>query len=382
VDYDRINQLLNKGIAQLNGLMTGGAIVDKTEGIEENKKIKTFDVVKTYFEECLEQILVDKLRLGENTLGKGEHVCVSNLLQLVNLDNLDEFKKVRFSNPSLEERQLQNSPSDIESFLKSFGIEDINAEGIKKQDFFSTVITTTKENHTANVTINLRRIRELIAKGMDINKTDEAIIYVFDSNRAVNSKFYKGNFSKITKICRFLNRKLQEDGTHWYRVVASAIAMAKNPRIFMEITKNATRRRSLWGALERIWPGVLPDEFETEQILALQDIADKFGVGFMNGELVSRQLALKNIRYMMVKCMYNGNLCGESEKKINTLAENVEKELYGNFRKDLEEKYKNRLAEEIMGMNQTLPEIEQSDLNGEKFLRISRVAKNYPRGWA
>ncbi|MDR2777854.1 MAG: hypothetical protein LBB24_03735 [Rickettsiales bacterium] len=323
VNYNALNKVLNAGIEHLDDLVTGGAIVDATEGVTEDKKIKTFNEIKPFIAKYVKQIFNVEKKNAEDWFTNGDLLLNANIIQIANLDSPEEFRRVRFADPLAI---LTTKYRNLESFLGFFGINSHNIGNIEG-DFFTAAISQTEANHVVNVTVDLKRIRELLEAGKTLNTIKDIVLFYFDSDRYGNEK----NFGEILKLGRFVNRKEQKRGTCWYHALTATITMAKNRYLFQRIKKN---RIKLYKKNEKVnmAMGELPNEFEVRQTLEIQPIAIRGDIGNISGESLAENIVNENYEGTIARYLSNGILMSTFSAMADKMFLEKEKELGENLR--------------------------------------------------
>ncbi|MDR2777349.1 MAG: hypothetical protein LBB24_01095, partial [Rickettsiales bacterium] len=226
VDYRKLNELLNEG--RLSSIVPG-AIEDVTENLEENERIRTLVEAQEHLEACARQYLQDKMHSGERGLDEGGTRELENLMLLADLRD-PKIRVVRFSDQPPNEEKMKQRYDNVGALLESLGINPDTIENTT-EDFIVTVISTTNGKHAVSAIIDLKRLRELKRESEDIATTDEQVIFIFDSSRAVGDPEYKeynlGNIQE--KNCMVVNGSIQNLGSCWYHSASSTIAVAENP---------------------------------------------------------------------------------------------------------------------------------------------------------
>ncbi|MDR2777749.1 MAG: hypothetical protein LBB24_03195 [Rickettsiales bacterium] len=350
IDFAKINELLNGGIASLDDLVTERAIVDITEGIEDLERVGNFGDMVKFLRRSVEQTFETKMRYGD-ILNMGQYTIVTNIMLLASVSSLDELRALRFfdDTPTSEETRgyvVRSAYRDVRSFLGAFNIMDINSSAVKDLDFFSTVLITTGLNHSVSVTVNLRKIRKLLRSGKSLEDISEPVLFCSDSGRITDFYNSKNNLGDITANCMFVSQLEQKYNTCWLHAVASAAIMAENPRFFEKMDSGAIKLHTTENLLESLGDffrkqfgaaNGLPDELLVEKELKIQSILDQYGIGQYNDEPTSKLVILEGLVRQVVKYRDNEKLLEEFEKRFSVPAGG-----------ETIEQYRDRLKSEIV----------------------------------
>ncbi|MDR1495070.1 MAG: hypothetical protein LBI29_03495 [Rickettsiales bacterium] len=275
INYNGINEALSKGkIETLDDLVKNGLIVDLTEG--SPKVFESFEEARSNLRKTLEQNF--RLREGEGKHGlDGGYYDEQNLMVLTNLgigpEGAKELQRARFYTGKI-------SHDSLTSFLESIGIDSENLQQTTEK-YFAMATTTSTENHSVSLVVNLEKIREI---GWDnLNGTDETLIYYYDSGRIVGSLEEGGDVGAITKYCRALNWSQQELGSCWINAVAAELVALKNPdEIGKVFSGEIISYGHLCGTIGA--EGEIPNNIMLKQMEIIQEIAEKFGASLFSSE--------------------------------------------------------------------------------------------------
>jgi hypothetical protein len=330
VNLTEINRLLNRGINSLDDLITEGAIVDVTDGVEEAERVRNFEEMIGYLRKSTEQMFRCMVHHGEDLLDSGQQVDTINLIQLASVNSLDELNLLRFFDRNQYQDEVKedvkSAYNNIESFLRSFGIEDINAPGIKDQDFFSTTVGTTRLDHAVSLTVNLNMVRELIRNGKNLEDIDNPVLLCFDSSRAIERFGSEDNLGNITSNCMFANRRNQAYQTCWLHALATTAIMTESLQLFEKMNGGTIRLyapenklKAIIDYLELVGHNELPSELLVEKELKIQSIVDQYGVGQLEDQPMSKLVATKNIVKQIMRYQDNDKLLEEFERRVGAV---------------------------------------------------------------
>ncbi|GHU29041.1 hypothetical protein FACS1894152_7250 [Bacilli bacterium] len=178
---------------------------------------------------------------------------------MANTESAEQLKKTRFQTTRYGYDQNKN----MTSLLRSIGIYDVN----KIEDNY-IVTQLGVPGHVIASIIDIGTIRSLKAHGIDIDTSDETMLYAYDSNRCIShydeirnyGEFAKklqnspktnwmlhyrarkilrnqneSNFGGVLKNTKFINRDQQQYGTCWFQSAVSALTMSEEPDLIQQI---------------------------------------------------------------------------------------------------------------------------------------------------
>ncbi|MDR2777867.1 MAG: hypothetical protein LBB24_03800 [Rickettsiales bacterium] len=318
VNYNEVNELLNRGIGSLNDLVAGGAIEDVTEGA--SRKLSTFDEIKPYLRKSSQQILQNKVKIGLDGM-TGGFIEERQLIELVNADNVKEIERMRFQNRS------NLSYDNVTSFLESVGITSKNINKIPG-DFVSVDVTTPNEKHALCLTVDIGKIRKIGWENAD--RSNDVFIYGYDSSRIVGDRETREKgytLDGIAKNCRMLNWDQQKYGSCWYNSAASVLTAAKDPDLIGEIRSGGIELQELnRNSMRELGNEEAPNNFMLKQMGMLQEIAEKSGISSIGDKPLAEQLVRGDLVDRVLRLSEKEQLLEQFEKKAREVFENIEKE--------------------------------------------------------
>ncbi|MDR3079160.1 MAG: hypothetical protein LBU15_03945 [Rickettsiales bacterium] len=381
INFNRLNELANSEIANLDRLVAGGAILDVTGGLENSKKISTFGAAKKYLGRAVVQHMKDLKQLKVGVLDAGGENEIINLIQLANIDTLEQLNRTRFIDPGWNKARLESIYSNLETFLGALGINASNLKNIRT-DFIALSVSTTSLNHEVGTIINIKKIKELvIQQNRKLSSIDENVIVCFDSSRVVGCPKVELNIGGITKNCRFVNQNLQEHGVCWLYATVATLVASRDPDLVGRLLAGRIESYGLGDGVER--PGLL-NEYERKVLQFFQDIAAGAGMAMTSWQnLFSREVVVYGVRCELKVFLEDKKLIEALEKRARDALKRAEKEygveFGGKFKANFLGQYKRKLSKEIWPLNRDRrvfePKEAMNSADQEHILALERIAK-------
>jgi hypothetical protein len=320
IDYELINRLLGENkINDFDDLVKLGAVVDVSEGVA---RLTSFADLRKYL------ALSNSLNFSERKIIKKDAdlfdsgtVDEQYLIQLVATENVEELRRMRFQKiglsskkggPSLSFGSLFsgkkefNSYSDcyknITSLLNSLSI-DLDSTG---EDYISVQLDTLQGNHAVTAIIDIKKLKSLRSRGVNLNKTKEKFIYIYDTSRIVDdtSSEHRGNdLDGLMKNSEMFSQNQQAGGSCWFNAAASALAAAQNPSIVRDMADGKIKPYPK--NINRLTEA--PNALEVKQALTLQHIAEL--------SEISKKLSGGLVADHVVNSSFRQNVFGYAEKE-------------------------------------------------------------------
>jgi hypothetical protein len=306
VDYSKLNELLNKG--KLDSIVPE-AIVDVTEGLREEERIKTFGEAQDYLKVCSKQILLDQMYSGEKGLDEGVYMEITNIILLVGLKG-SNIKMVRFFVYKFNKEEMKLCYSSVRAFLESINIGLGDIGSIKENSISVAMMITITEidkGHAFSAIIDIKMIKELVYGGKDINATTKPVIFIFDSSNTIIDRFFGwDSFGNIRKNCVLINREMQRLKVCWYHAASATIVASRNPNICEDLRRNVIVKLNNPREQQSLWmlsglTDTLLTKFETEQILQLRTTAKENDFEVVDDLLISKRVVRYNIISMSMQ---------------------------------------------------------------------------------
>ncbi|MDR3079161.1 MAG: hypothetical protein LBU15_03950 [Rickettsiales bacterium] len=355
VDFNALNELANRGIASLDKLVTEDdeAILDATKGLEDSKKISTFEAAKKCLERAVVQYMKNYGRLRAGILDVGGDEEIVNLFQLTHIETLEQLNRTRFVDPGWNKASLESIYSGLRALLGALGINVLNLAEIRT-DFITLSVSTTSLNHGVSIIINIKKIKELaIQQHRQLSDIKENVIVCFDSSRIVGRpEETKTNLGGITKCCRFANQRLQEHGVCWLYAAVATLVAYRNPALVRRVLAGKIQSYGLGEGVEQ--PGLL-NEYEMKVLQLLQDVAARAGIALVDGHLISREVVRDEVRHRLEVFLEDQALTEALGERISIAMEGVEKESGVGFdeesKKNIIELYRGELSKKIRSID-------------------------------
>jgi hypothetical protein len=272
-----------------------------TEGII---RLETFNELRKYIVASASQIIEDRVVMGTEIFNFGLPEQ-QYILQLANTENFEELEKTRFQNINLPDITVDYK--NISSFLGSVGIKDLDSLDV---DYISMQLCTTTLNHSISVTVDIKKLKRLKAVGVDINNTYEKFIYCYDTGLIIDD-CDNNNLGNLMNNCIPISQAQQEGTSCWFNAAVSTIVALQNPDIIEEICSGNIQPHH--GYVKHT---VMPNALEVKQMLAVQKIADRCGVGKLAGGLAVDYIVSEYVKNGVIKLAKKEEILKDMEKQV------------------------------------------------------------------
>ncbi|MDR1494793.1 MAG: hypothetical protein LBI29_02010 [Rickettsiales bacterium] len=335
VNFSLFNKVMNEGrVKCLDDLVSLGVVTDITEGV---KKLTKFTDLKEHLVSNNILNFIDRKAKKDDNMFTSGTSSEQYVIQLIGAESLEELYKMRFQEVGLStkknlfERMVQhvglgNDRADIDScyrnissLLGSIGISNLDSI---KEDYIVVQLDTLKKNHAVSAIIDIKKLKDLRTKGINIDRTEEKFLYIYDTGGIIDSHA-DNNLGNLMKNSKTVSQNQQKGGSCWFNAAITAIAAAQNNDAVKDISEQRGNTA-----------------LEIKQMLTMQEFSKKYGiVNILDGKSTTDYVVDDDFRERIINLAKKEKILNRIEQRVQNYLASHEDVL--KFMKHLGKKFKN-----------------------------------------